>query len=141
MLEQRAKDHRGLGVLGLEDCLTLLRRATVGRLAFVHNGEPEVLPVTFGVDGTAPVFRTTWGSKLDVVARGCVVAFEADALDATEGVAWSVQVKGTADIVYDDAAIARCEALEVPIWVQEPSEQFWVRVVPTSVSGRVLHLA
>lgn len=140
MLKQEATDHRGLRVLDLDDCLTLLRQVGIGRLAFVHDGEPEVLPVTFGMDGAAPVFRTTWGSKLEVLARGRVVALEADELNPTAGVAWSVVVKGIAEIEYDDVAAARYDALGVPLWVPTPLERFWVRILPSSVTGRALDL-
>jgi len=140
VLEQEATDHRGSRVLAMDDCVTLLRRVDVGRLAFIHDGEPELLPVTFGVDGISPVFRTTWGSKLDALARGRVVALEADALDVVDGVAWSVVVKGRAEIEYDDAAVARYEALGVPVWTPEPEDPFWVRITPSTLTGRVLEL-
>lgn len=140
MLDHAATDHRGLRVLAMDDCVTLLRRVEVGRLAFVHDGEPEVLPVTFGVDRISPVFRTTWGSKLEALARGCVVALEADAVDAVEGVAWSVVVKGRAEIEYDDTSIVRYQALGVPVWVPEPTDSFWVRITPSTLTGRALEL-
>ena len=140
MLEQEATDHRGSRVLAMDDCVTLLRRVDVGRLAFIHDGEPELLPVTFGLDGISPVFRTTWGSKLDELARGRVVALEADALDVVDGVAWSVVVKGRAEVEYDEASIARYEALGVPVWTPEPKDPFWVRIIPSTLTGRVLEL-
>jgi uncharacterized protein len=133
-------DRRGLRVLSYDECLLLLRRAPVGRLGFVHHGEPEILPVTFGMDGAAPVFRTTWGSKLDAAAGGGLVTLEADSLDLALGRAWSVVVKGTAAVEYGDAGIARLEALAVPAWLRDDSETFWVRVRPESVSGRELTL-
>lgn len=133
-------DRRGLRVIAYDECVLLLRRATVGRLGFVHHGEPEILPVTFGMDGTAPVFRTTWGSKLDVAAGGGLVALEADSLDPALGRAWSVVVKGTAEVEYADVEIARLESLRVPAWLRDESEAFWVRIRPASVTGRELTL-
>ncbi len=140
MSVQEPTDRRGLRVLPFDECLLLLRRAGVGRVAFVHDGEPEVLPVTFGMDGTAPVFRTSWGSKFDGAASGGLVALETDWVDEPGGRAGSVVVKGTAAVDYDEDAIARYEALGVPIWVPAGSEMFWVRVQPESVTGRELVL-
>jgi nitroimidazol reductase NimA-like FMN-containing flavoprotein (pyridoxamine 5'-phosphate oxidase superfamily) len=133
-------DRRGLRVLSLDECVLLLRRTIVARLAFMHHGEPEILPVTFGMDGQAPVFRTTWGSKLDAAAGAGLVALEADSLDVALGRAWSVVVKGIASVDYDDSDISRFEALGVPAWVRDDSETFWVRVRPESVTGRELTL-
>jgi hypothetical protein len=140
MLDWGATDHRGLRVMTFDECLELLQTSSVGRLAFAHDGEPEVLPVTFGLDGMSPVFRTTWGSKLEAVGRGRVVALEVDRLDSADGVAWSVVVKGTGEIEYDDEAVARYERLGVPVWVADLDDPFWVRITPSSVTGRVLDL-
>ena len=140
MTVQEPTDRRGLRVLSYDECLLLLRRAAVGRVAFVHHGEPEILPVTFGMDGAAPVFRTTWGSKLDAASGGGLVTVEADQLDPALGRAWSIVVKGTAAVEYGDADIARLEALGVPTWLRDETETFWVRVRPESITGRELTL-
>jgi nitroimidazol reductase NimA-like FMN-containing flavoprotein (pyridoxamine 5'-phosphate oxidase superfamily) len=133
-------DHRGLRVLPHAECLLLLAHARVGRVAFLHDGEPEILPVTFSLDGGAPVFRTTWGAKLSAAAAAQVVAVEADAVDSAARRAWSVIVKGPANVEYDDAAIARYELLGVERWLHDASEPFWVRVTPQTVTGRELEL-
>jgi nitroimidazol reductase NimA-like FMN-containing flavoprotein (pyridoxamine 5'-phosphate oxidase superfamily) len=140
MTVQEPTDRRGLRVLSFDECVLLLRRATLGRLAFAHRGEPEILPVTFGMDGTSPVFRTTWGSKLDTAAGMGLVALEADSLDPALGRAWSVVAKGTASVVYADDVIARLEGLGVPAWVQDDAETFWVRVRSEGITGRELTL-
>jgi nitroimidazol reductase NimA-like FMN-containing flavoprotein (pyridoxamine 5'-phosphate oxidase superfamily) len=140
MTPHEPTDRRGLRVLSFDECLLLLRHATVGRLGFVHHGEPEILPVAFGMDGPSPVFRTTWGSKLDAASVGGLVTLEADQLDQALGRAWSVVVKGTAAVEYGDVDIARLEALGVPQWLPGDTESFWVRVRTESVTGRELTL-
>ena len=74
-------DHSGLGVLSREECLRRIRTARVGRVAFVENGEPVILPVNHGLDGDAVVFRTAPGSKLTAAENDEPVAFEVDAFD------------------------------------------------------------
>ena len=141
MISSEPIDRRGLRVLPYEECLLLLRHACTGRLGFVDRGEPEVLPVTFGLDRDAPVFRATWGSKLDAASAAHVVALEADAVDRATSRAWSVVVKGPASVEYDEAAIARYELLGIERWVRDDSETFWVRVTPETVTGRELDLS
>lgn len=132
-------DHRGLDVLDLDDCLARLRTVPVGRVAFVHEGEPVVLPVNHGVDGTDVVFRTTWGSKLEHARAADLVAFEADRFDEGAETGWSVLVSGTATMVYDDAEIARLDTLGVRPWARERDPWFWVRIRSHTVSGRQIH--
>lgn len=129
-------DHRGLDVLTLDECLARLRTVPVGRIGFVHEGDPVVLPVNHGVDGTDVVFRTTWGSKLEHARAADSVAFEADAFDESLHRGWSVLVTGTATMVYDDKEIERLEALGIRSWAGARDPVFWVRIRSHSVSGR-----
>lgn len=129
-------DHRGMRVLSLDECLERLRGEVVGRLAFVQDGEPVVLPVTFGLDGTNVVFRTSWGSKLQVAGDIGAVAVEADAVDPSAGTGWSVVVKGTAAVEYDPELTARWDRLAVPYWLGGGDDVFWVRVTAEEISGR-----
>ena len=140
MTHTRPTDRRGLRVLSMDECLVLLRKATLGRLGFVHDGEPDVLPINFGMDGSSPVFRSTWGSKLYTASAERLVALEADDVNRDTGRAWSVVVKGRAVMEYNDDAVARYEALSVPSWPPDDTESFWVRVLPDSVTGRELDL-
>ena len=129
-------DHRGLVVLGLEECLDRLRSVAVGRLAFVHAGSPVVVPVNHGVDGANVVFRTTWGSKLQVAEDAATVAFEVDGIDPGRSAGWSVLVKGTAEAVYDDPDIERYEAMSIPAWAGLDDAAVWIRLRPDEVTGR-----
>lgn len=129
-------DRRGLRVMGLEECLERLRTVQLARVAWVRHGEAEVLPVMLGVEGTTLVFRTTWGSKFELAASRSPVTVEADDVDLEAGHGWSVVVKGTAAVEYDGDAVDRLEALQVPYWVHDGAETFWVRVTPEEVSGR-----
>lgn len=138
MITDTTIDHRGLRVLDLEECLVRLRGAVVGRIAFVHEGEPVVLPITIGLDGTSVVFRTSWGSKLQMAGDTGAVAVEVDEIDVERGAGWSVLVKGTAALEYDATLTARWERLGVPMWLDPTAETFWVRVSAEEISGREL---
>ena len=40
------------------------QRTAVGRVGFMVDGEIDILPVCYVMDGRAPAFRTTEGEKL-----------------------------------------------------------------------------
>src|SRR6476469_1728102 len=100
-------DHSGLGVVSKEECLRRLRTASVGRVAFVDQGEPVILPVNHGMDGDAVVFLTAPGSKLLAAEDEMPVAFEVDGYDSDRRAGWSVLVRGSATIVEEQAAVDR----------------------------------
>ena len=133
-----ARDHRGLQVLTLEECLTRLRAERVGRVAFVHDGDPVILPVNHAVDGVDVVFRSTWGSKLEQARHGGSVAFEVDGFDPQRRTGWSVLVSGVAEAVYDAEESARLDALSLESWVGTGDATFWVRIRAEQVTGRAI---
>ena len=140
MTSYLALDHAGLAVLPHEECLRRLRQAQVGRIAFIDQGEPVILPVNHRVDGDAVVFRTAPGAKLFAADTELPVAFEVDNFDADRRAGWSVVVRGTATIVDDEAEIARLTLLGVEPWANLTERKNWVRIRAYSVTGReVVH--
>jgi nitroimidazol reductase NimA-like FMN-containing flavoprotein (pyridoxamine 5'-phosphate oxidase superfamily) len=129
-------DHSGMGVLSHQECYERLRSARVGRIAFVSQGDPVILPVNHGVDGDAIVFRTARGSKLLVGDAGLRVAFEVDGFDADRRSGWSVLVRGTAHTVEDAEVIGRLNLLGVWPWADLIDRPHWIRVAVQSVTGR-----
>lgn len=131
-----AFDHRGLRVLGLEECLERLRTTPVGRLAFMNDGEPVLFPVNHAVDGVDVVFRTSWGSKLQVAETSGIVAYEVDGYDSPSESGWSVVVKGTAQLVYESIDTDRYDQLGLRSWPDLEGLGFWVRIRPVEITGR-----
>ena len=129
-------DHAGLEVLPFDSCLSLLAAVSVGRVGFVAGGEVLVLPVNFVMDGQAVVFRTASGSKLADAEDRSAVAFEADNYDDITQSGWSVLVSGRAEVVEDDAEIGRLSQLGLQSWASALDRPFWIRIRPTSVTGR-----
>ena len=115
------------------ECWARLRESSVGRLAVVVDGEPDIFPVNFVTDHGSVVLRTAAGTKL-AGAVGRQVAFEADGYDADQGTAWSVVLKGRASEVnrlHDVVA-----ALDLPLvtWHAGPKPRF-VRIEPDRTTG------
>lgn len=135
---EEAVDRRGLRILSLDECLSRVRAAKVGRVAFEQAGETVILPVNHGLDGIDVVFRTTWGSKLQVAADASSVAFEVDGFDEVTKTGWSVLIKARASLVYEAAERERLDTLGVSSWADFDVEAFWVRLRAEEVSGREL---
>ena len=116
--------------------MRLLASVPVGRIAFHADGEVVVLPVNHLVDGQDIVFRTASGSKLSAAEKADIVAFEADDYDAQTKSGWSVVVNGRAEILYENTETQRLDGLGLQPWPTAVDRPFWIRIRPTSVSGR-----
>lgn len=115
------------------ECLARLRSSSIGRLAVVLDGRPEIFPVNYVVDHGSIVFRTSAGTKL-AAALDQFVAFESDGYDAARG-AWSVILKGVAREVLQMHEVL--DALDLPLypWDTAPKPHI-IRIDRESVSGR-----
>lgn len=117
------------------ECWALLRTVSVGRLAVLSDGQPDIFPINYIVDGGTLVFRTGEGTKLAGATGGAQVALEADGVDATTGLAWSVVVKGAAAAVTGTEQLLDTAALYLFPW-QAGRKDTFVRVTPGSITGR-----
>ena len=129
-------DHAGLEPLPFDTCLELLASAPLGRVGFHADGELVILPVNHVMDGQEVAFRTARGSKLAAAGEQGVVAFEADFYDQQSRSGWSVLVTGVATVVYEAPEIERLGRLGLDRWATNVEHPFWVRIRPTSVTGR-----
>ncbi len=127
--------------LSRDECLAILGYHRFGRLAVVEEGQPDVFPVNYALDGDRIVFVTRPGTKLEHAGLDRV-AFEVDEFASEGDSATSVVVKGTAFEITGalDEASVRERSLVVPTWVL-PDEVHWVRIVPRDISGRRVHHA
>jgi nitroimidazol reductase NimA-like FMN-containing flavoprotein (pyridoxamine 5'-phosphate oxidase superfamily) len=127
-------DRNGLEVLSRAECIELLSRATLGRVAVSIAALPVVLPVHYGVLGGDVVFRTVEGTKLTGAVTNAVVAFEVDEIDAA-GTGWSVLLVGRAEIVDDPVERAAADRVIAESWLPVVPN-YIVRVRGDVVSGR-----
>jgi len=125
----------GLEILDRDECLALLGRTSLGRVAIVSaDGRPLVFPVNFALDGAAIVFRTDAGTKLHGARRG-PVAFECDGVDRVYHTGWSVLATGDAEEIVNEAELARLARLPLGPWCPGPKST-WVRIRPRMLTGR-----
>ena len=117
------------------ECFGLLAREQLGRVAFVDDRGPMVLPVNFVLDRQMVVFRSGEGAKLDVASCGGLVAFEVDGTDAATHTGWSVVVRGEAVEVTDPAELALLRELPLVPWAPGAKSRY-VRILPAALTGR-----
>lgn len=126
-------DHQGLEVLPPEECWKLIGSSPVGRISFVDEGSPMILPVNHAVVGHRVVFRTARGTLLHEALMGRPVAFEVDGFDEAERSGWSVVLRGLAGLADDEDSL---DGLGLRPWADAVDRNDWVSVIPDEVSGR-----
>ena len=92
----------------------IIRRCRVCRLGMCDNGQPYVVPMSFGYDGQCVYLHAaTDGRKLDILRRNSRVCFEFDILDevipADAACNWGMRYEsvigfGVAEIVTESGA-------------------------------------
>jgi uncharacterized protein len=122
-----------------EQCWDLLGSTTVGRLAVIVDGHPDIFPLNYVVEGQSALFRSGQGTKLYGSLNSSPVALEADGYDAATEQAWSVVLRGRAERVKHVGADLVSTLEPVP-W-HEGVKDYYVRVHPLNVSGRRFRVA
>jgi nitroimidazol reductase NimA-like FMN-containing flavoprotein (pyridoxamine 5'-phosphate oxidase superfamily) len=124
-----------LQALSADECLALLAMRSVGRIAVNIEGDgPLVIPVNYVLSGSAVVFRTDPGTKLDALALG-PISFQLDEIDPLHRTGWSVLVRGRAEA----ATYFESGHLKLEPWAGGAKEH-WFRIVAHSVTGRRIAL-
>ena len=124
-------------VLSASESWNLLASVALGRLVTSVEGQPEIFPVNFVVQGRTVLFRTAEGTKLVSTAINNSVLFEADSHDAAEG--WSVIVKGVARMFRTNEELEEAEGAQLLPWTAN-LKQHYVRIYPVSITGRRFQL-
>lgn len=134
-IDVEARDAGTMEVLDAQQCWELLASVEVGRLAVAVSGDVDIFPLNFAIDDGTIMFRSAAGTKLVEVVLAGRVAFEVDGYEPAHGRAWSVVVKGTAELLDRFSDIYKVEDLPLFPWNASPKERF-VRIVPDKLSGR-----
>ena len=123
-----------------EDCLRYLREATVGRIAFVIDGDPVVFPVNYRLVESSPrpllAMRTRPGNVIEQAPTS--VAFEIDSIDHLRHQGWSVLVRG--ELLRATATSEKLlERYDPDSWLADREALLFIE--PWSITGRKLHSA
>lgn len=128
--------HRdGNPVLELSDeqSWKLLGATRHGRLVVSVAGEPDIFPINYLTSDRKIYLRTAPGNKLAQLTINSRVLLETDGILPDE--AWSVVLRGTARVLTNSTELAAVEELGLESWVPTLKD-FYVEIVPTSISGR-----
>lgn len=117
----------------VDACWRHLDDTASGRVVLVHHGRPLDVPVNHVVDGRTIVFRTGAASPLGLLPSREPVRFEVD--DASTSTGRSVLVVGEIERV-EPHVREQIDPAPAP-WASGRVEA-WMRIVPTSVTGREL---
>jgi uncharacterized protein len=126
---------RHLQTLGPAECIRLLASRYLGRLAYVAEGRPHVIPMNYVVDGDAVVVRMDHGRSLEQVVASQGVAFEVDHADFAYHSGWSVVAHGIAHEVTAPAEVQRLRRLPLRPWAPGDRSHF-IQIEPTHFTGR-----
>ena len=130
--------------LDQDECFALLAAGVIGRIGFVSDGDPVVMPINFRLvrsTGVTPgrwiAVRTRPGNVIDKARR--TVAFEIDSYDSDRRAGWSVLVQG--ELFHIDGGVAAIRTqFDSDPWLVDERDS-WLLIQPFSVSGRRLRLA
>jgi uncharacterized protein len=130
------RDHRtGLDVLSYDECLGLLARAPIGRVAVHLDGHPPaIFPINYALHDPDIVFRTDTSSLLHQADQH-TVAFEIDGIDRIYRLGWSVLVIGTIEQITEPSELAALTYLPLGPWAPGPKPH-WMRIRPDTITGR-----
>lgn len=125
--------------LSAAESLKLLESQTFGRLVVRRKDDMDLFPLNYVVHEGNIYFRSAEGSKLFSVQLNPEVLFEGDYANFEAGEAWSVIVKGRAEVLKSNAEIAEADSLPLKPWL--PTLKYnYVRIVPEHISGRTFNL-
>jgi CBS domain-containing protein len=125
-----------LSELSAAECLRLLASRSFGRIGFIIDGRPVILPVNYTVSNGLVVVRTDPGQKLDEIPMRRI-AFEVD--DPCTVEPWSVLVQGHAREVTTALGDEYEHLRAAPIHLQAPGvKDHWIAIEITEISGRRL---
>ena len=130
------QDNKPVIALSDAECWARLAGHQLGRLVTNVGDVIDIFPVNYVVDDQTLLFRTAEGSKLVELTLNDRVLFEVD--EYTEQEAWSVIVRGSASRLETSAEVERADTLGLQPWI--PTLKYnYVRITPTSLSGRAFH--
>jgi nitroimidazol reductase NimA-like FMN-containing flavoprotein (pyridoxamine 5'-phosphate oxidase superfamily) len=139
ILSAQAASPTAVGIaLSHEECLALLERERIGRIAITaSDGAPLIRPLNYRFDrpSQSVVFRTLPGVKLHALLRAGRAAFEIDGVEADGASAFSVIVSGVCEEVTRPLEVAALERVGLWSWAGAQART-WFRIRASRISGR-----
>ena len=122
-------------ILDEDECLRLLEREPVGRIALTSAALPVVLPVNFVTVDRTIVFASDPGLKLHAARAGQIACLEVDGYEVVNHSGWSVLATGRLSEITDPARLAAAHQLPLSPWALTDPEHY-VELSIELLSGR-----
>ena len=123
-----------------DECRVLLSLSTIGRIAFIVDTTPMILPVNYRLlsdeAGTWIVLRTRHNNAIDNAPEH--VAFEIDGIDYDHQQGWSVLVRGDLHHLDHNQVELLTKRYDPQPWLEQERTE-WLGIKPQTISGRRLH--
>jgi nitroimidazol reductase NimA-like FMN-containing flavoprotein (pyridoxamine 5'-phosphate oxidase superfamily) len=124
-----------LELLSEAECLRLLDREPVGRLALTSAALPVVHPINYVVSDGTIVFASGAGLKLDAARTGTVACLEIDGFDRWRHSGWSVLATGRLSEITEPSRLDEARHLPLSPWALTTPEAY-VQLSIELLSGR-----
>ncbi|HXA29446.1 MAG TPA: pyridoxamine 5'-phosphate oxidase family protein [Candidatus Angelobacter sp.] len=120
-----------------EEASSLLQRgAFLGRVGFVHDALPHIVPVNYLAETPdSIIFCSAEGTKLSALSGGAPAVFEIDEQRPLYHAGWSVIVRGRAEEITDPTELDRLRRGPLHSWAV-PGSGRWIRIRVDEISGR-----
>lgn len=113
----------------------LIATRTVGRLAYIEDDAPHIVPINYRVHDDTVFIRSLPGHKLAAASRHDRVCLEIDEIDERRRGGWSVVAHGTLELIEDPSVLAAAWDDAPDPWIGS-TEHRWLRLVIDHVTGR-----
>ena len=114
------RTSRGFTVLTRQDCMRLLERGGVGRIAVPGRPAPTMRPVNFALQDGCIVMRTADPALSAAASKALAASFEFDEIHNEDHRAWNVIVTGKLEALGDDG---RLDGRAVNAWAPSEGER------------------
>ena len=125
----------GFEILNEDECLRLLDREPIGRIALTAAALPVVLPVNFVTFDHTIVFASEPGLKLEAARAGQVACLEVDGYEVLDHSGWSVLATGRLAEITDPERLAAARRLPLSPWALTDPKHY-VELPIELLSGR-----
>ena len=122
--------------LSTQECWELVGGVGFARIAWNSPNGPVVLPVNHVVHEQSLWIRTSAYSSMAEQVDDTRIAVEVDAVDPESHVGWSVLLRGSGDVIYQEESVPE-EVRSLRAWASG-ARPLWIRLTPTMVTGRRL---
>jgi len=125
-----------LAILPVDECWSVLKSHSLGRLSILIKEWPRIFPVDYAVGEGALVFRTDVGTKLEY-GPGSPACFEVDGYDERHGAGWSVMAVGMLEDVTGNIDERSQRLRRLAVRSTAPGQRsHWLALAPKELTGR-----